>query len=1611
MGRLKRFTEKIQRFFKKYKKPVLSLALALGIVGGGGVIYATQYTYDKNVGLDPYSLAGHPTTMKYGVNKSALGDWYYAYCTTPDRKQPDYTNYTDGGKINSKYYTILGWGFPNYHYTGNDEADYFITQAALWHEIAGYDVSASNIVIKSSQRGAQATNPGAGSPALAYVAAGDATITETMLAECIQNLVSAANNNAHEEGGSLHFYAENGQRYDDTTKCEQQATKTHAEDPTIPEGFKATQWLSLDCPNINWIYPKGVTVNFTSNSVGAKFQTEDKQNVTSVPISQNGTKFRILVPESMKETDSVTFAATGKTAVWKSCMSTPSSNAYQELMVVWKAEETCNVAGSVGTQPTNTIPGEVKIRKINESGQPLAGAEFTLTGNGVNQKATSGSDGWAKWTGLQPGTYQIKETKAPAGYELSAETWTAQVTSGGKDSNSFTCTDKKDTPQQKKFNVKLHKVDENGNSLAGAEFTLHNKTGSYSIAKTTDSTGKLEWTDVPIAQPSSSTGNTSGSVSVGDSEGSFNGGTTTTIPVPEGENEFILEETKAPEGYELSTDKKEINPANGSTEDYSYEIENTPSRKYGWIELTKIDPTHVPLEHVGFSVIEKATGKVIQSGETDWRGYLKFENIPYEPEGTDYILKETKPIDGYAFLEEDKEFTLKSGHESFSWTIENNKKYYQGSVTIIKKDKDNEIPLPGATIRLYDSKGKVVGTKTTGGDGKVIFDNLDLGEYWYQEIQAPAGYKLDPTKLKLEITERHLDAEAILPNKKYGAVDIYKVDYDKEVPLEGVKFGLYDKNKNLLKEGLTNGNGHVIFDELEIGTYYIKELQALPGFQLDPDFHMVTLSDNNRYYRQTVTNKKYGSITLHKTDDVGNPLEGAYFQLYDKDMKPVGEPKKSQGNGKIIWDHLEIGQYYIKETQAPQGYQIGQFTKGIEITERHRDEEITISNQIIYGSLTIVKTNENDHSLRGAEFAIYNDEGILLETKKTTTNGTVIFEHLPVGYYTIVETNPPEGYIPISENVTVKGEEVMNCEITMRHLDQQIYIANKPIVGNVHIIKTDSTDKHKLGDAIFALYDDKGHEIASAKTDDWGEAWFRNIKYGKYTMKEVACPIGYEQNDTVYEVNICKDGETLEYQIENKPITYKIQLHKDDIETGEVLEGAEFQLWQNGAPLSYNGKKTFTTDKNGQISFPFDLEYGEYQLVETKAPYGYIASDSINIWLNETTAFHKDSLKNRVVDITAHNQSKRTVLKLTKIDEDTGLPLQNAKFEVWNEDRTQCIAKGETGPTGIVMFNLKLGTYWFKEVEAPEGYTIDTTWRQVIFEDTSYGLTQSFRVSNKQSNYTPPKGDSSITKEDFPSIQITKLDVSTGEPLPNAGFVIYAEDGKTVVKRGMTDEDGIVTFQLNKGTFYYQEFLAPNGYEIDNEKYKFTLDENNQILKCEMTNHKSETHEIPQMPSGDSNIVPETPSTPQVPTVTQDTPTGEVDICKTDISTGELLPNATFFIYGADQKTVIVSGKTDETGIVRFKLPAGDYYYQEFSAPEGYEVDNSKFPFSIKDNGEIVKCRMTDVPKTKTTLPDTGDIIKNNKIACYGAAVALFLATIVLVLSKINKLRRGRFLR
>jgi uncharacterized surface anchored protein len=105
---------------------------------------------------------------------------------------------------------------------------------------------------------------------------------------------------------------------------------------------------------------------------------------------------------------------------------------------------------------------------------------------------------------------------------------------------------------------------------------------------------------------------------------------------------------------------------------------------------------------------------------------------------------------------------------------------------------------------------------------------------------------------------------------------------------------------------------------------------------------------------------------------------------------------------------------------------------------------------------------------------------------------------------------------------------------------------------------------------------------------------------------------------------------------------------------------------------------------------------------------------------------------------------------------------------------------------------------------------------------------------------------------------------------------------------------------------------------------------------------------------------------------------GKLVISKVDADTENLLPNAGFRIYGEDGETVLLEGRTDENGVCEFELEYGSYFYQEFDAPEGYEIDDTMYAFSITEDGQVVSVVMTnekipeeDTPNTTTTTTAT----------------------------------------
>ena len=264
--------------------------------------------------------------------------------------------------------------------------------------------------------------------------------------------------------------------------------------------------------------------------------------------------------------------------------------------------------------------------------------------------------------------------------------------------------------------------------------------------------------------------------------------------------------------------------------------------------------------------------------------------------------------------------------------------------------------------------------------------------------------------------------------------------------------------------------------------------------------------------------------------------------------------------------------------------------------------------------------------------------------------------------------------------------------------------------------------------------------------------------------------------------------------------------------------------------------------------------------------------------------------------------------------------------------------KGDIDVTG-----LPEGNYEWREISTADGYMISSKKAITVTADK----TAKTEFINKAS--APDKGKITIHKRDAETradLEGAKFEVAAAEDIyVGNGYCIYPKG--TVIDTITTGADGIAetTKALYKGYSYtVTEIEAPKGYSIS--------DEPTQTIKL-----VEQQAEFVVDFDNEQNTIP-------------------FEITKTDILTGELIPDCTFEILN-ENKEQVITGTTDENGIAHFQLAIGKYFYREISAPDIYEIDDTPYPFEITENDDIVKAEMTNKKKSgsiKVTKTTTGNL-------------------------------------
>ncbi|WP_261806063.1 SpaA isopeptide-forming pilin-related protein [Lapidilactobacillus luobeiensis] len=391
---------------------------------------------------------------------------------------------------------------------------------------------------------------------------------------------------------------------------------------------------------------------------------------------------------------------------------------------------------------------------------------------------------------------------------------------------------------------------------------------------------------------------------------------------------YILVETKAPDGYVISTilaNGKEINlQYSDANDDNNVSISETNQKGKVTVEKSDADGSG-PLAGAVFDLYKKDGTKVASDLKTESDGTVSYTGL----NSGDYYVIETKAPAGYKLDATQHAFTINRNNIQLKVSITDEKAL--GSVLLTKTDGDTDKVLAGAVFNLYKKDGtKVVSGLTTDAKGQIKVDDLKPGDYYFVETAAPAGYELNDSHLSFTVelqTTTKVATVSATNAQKTGSVVLNKTDGDTGKALAGAVFDLHKKDGTKIASGLTtDAKGQIKVDDLKPGDYYFVETATPAGYELNDSqlSFTVELQTTTKVATVSATNaEKTGSVVLNKTDgDTGKALAGAVFDLHKKDGTKVASGLTTDAKGQIKVDDLKPGDYYFVETAAPAGYEL-----------------------------------------------------------------------------------------------------------------------------------------------------------------------------------------------------------------------------------------------------------------------------------------------------------------------------------------------------------------------------------------------------------------------------------------------------------------------------------------------------------------------------------------------------------------------------------------------------------------------------------------------------------------------------------------------------------------
>ena len=752
------------------------------------------------------------------------------------------------------------------------------------------------------------------------------------------------------------------------------------------------------------------------------------------------------------------------------------------------------------------------------------------------------------------------------------------------------------------------------------------------------------------------------------------------------------------------------------------------------------------------------------------------------------------------------------------------------------------------------------------------------------------------------------------------------------------------------------------------------------------DYILKVKGSTRKYQQMTVITRNSDGSFVYCIEP-GTPVsDGAVYPGQDFDQSYVGQMTQEQwrritllayygyGYGNhtdihwytvtqyLIWQTVPHG-YDIYFTDSLNGNRITKYTNEINELNRLVEEhnispnitndtidmvigdtvELTDSNNVL-NKFEVVDTDNVSASISGNTLSITaNDVG---DGSVTISKRDKNYSHPAIIYYhpTSQDLMMRGAYDPIDVNLKI---EIVGGKVSVKKVDMDTGLG---------IAQGDAT----LDGAVYGIYDLEGNRV--------GEVISKGGEYvtsdylpslGTFFLKEEKSSTGYELNETKYFFNITKDDLYPEVDVTEKVIERDLKIFKvyasdeTGFLTGEPNVTFDIYLKSTGEKVT-----SITTDENGYATAT--LPYGTYTVRQVSSTEDHENVEDFEIVVNE---YSEDPIYKLLAnaEITAR-------LKVIKIDSETGntIPVAGIKFKIFdvenNEyvcqvtDKEQCVF--ETNDEGILLTPLPLesGTYRLEEQDQKlDGYlwneealTFAIGDDSTLINDNVFGAIVEVEFENTQVKgkvEINKTGEELIIEDDSYHYEKIKLEGAEFELRANEDIIV---GGKTYYKKGelvtilVTDKDGYASIDnLPLGKYTLKEIKSANNNVLDPNTYEFEL-----VYEDQYTEVVYKTF-----------------------TLDNKYPKGELEFTKTDLVTGDPLPDTKIEIFTEDGVKVF-EGRTDENGkIIITDLPVGKYFILESDAPDGYILNEEKMWFSITENGEIVKADMTnekivEVPNT-----------------------------------------------